>query len=281
MLLSQARRRFSGRAGRAVTAAIESFESRVLLDGAAAFAGAYYNNADLTSPVQTRSDLAIDFAWGPAPPAAAVDPDTFSVRWTGYIRPAHTEQYTFFATADDGVRLSVGSLAVIDRWGDRTGLGGDANADGVVDFIDFQIFETNFGSDGPQCDFNVDGKVDNADFLILASNFGKSLSSGTGTDVGVVSLEAGKTYPITLDYYENSSDATMKLEWASPSLARELVPPALADAGSVIGQPSGGGVPGGGGPIFIGDGNGLLGTYFDGPEFSGPSVSRIDMGVDF
>ena len=84
MLLSQARRRFmGGRAGRAVTAAIESFESRVLLDGTAAFAGAYYNNADLTSPVQTRSDLAIDFAWGPASPAAAVDPDTFSVRWTG------------------------------------------------------------------------------------------------------------------------------------------------------------------------------------------------------
>src|SRR6185503_3173898 len=134
------------------------------------------------------------------------------------------------------------------------------------------IFETQFGQDSAQCDFNLDGTVDTSDFSILSANFGKSLATAVLTDTGIVSLEAGKTYQLTLEYYQNSSNANIKLEWASGSQARELVPPALADAGSVIGDPSGGGLPGEGGPIIIGDGNGLLGTYYDGPEFSGVAV---------
>ena len=53
-------------------------------------------------------------------------------------------------------------------------LAGDANLDGVVDFTDFQILETNFNQQHTlwdQGDFNLDGKVDYLDFLIFRQRF--------------------------------------------------------------------------------------------------------------
>src|SRR6478736_4595536 len=62
---------------------LEAIEPRLMLD-ASSFSAAYFNNADLTSPVLTRSDPTINFDWGKTSPATGVDPSTFSVRWTGH-----------------------------------------------------------------------------------------------------------------------------------------------------------------------------------------------------
>ena len=43
-------------------------------------------------------------------------PDQFSVRWTGQVKPAFSEQYTFFTNSDDGVRLWVNNQLIIDNW---------------------------------------------------------------------------------------------------------------------------------------------------------------------
>src|SRR5215212_11179977 len=120
--------------------AIEPVESRILL-AAGTFTGAYFNNADLTSPILTRSDAQINFDWGTTAPATGVAPSTFSVRWTGQIKPTATGAYTFYTTADDGVRLWVGSFTtpLIDHWSDRASLPGDANNDGLVHFTDLQL----------------------------------------------------------------------------------------------------------------------------------------------
>ena len=40
----------------------------------------------------------------------------FSARWTGRILPAHSEEYTFTAQVDDGVRLWVDGRLIIDHW---------------------------------------------------------------------------------------------------------------------------------------------------------------------
>ncbi|MEM9296293.1 MAG: dockerin type I domain-containing protein, partial [Planctomycetota bacterium] len=59
-------------------------------------------------------------------------------------------------------------------------LDGDANGDGVVDLLDFDVLAQNFGAgpgfpDGLSAgDFNADGVVDLLDFDILAQNFGSS-----------------------------------------------------------------------------------------------------------
>lgn len=46
-----------------------------------------------------------------------------------------------------------------------------------------------------------------------------------GTEVsGVVTLDAGQKYDITLEYFENGGGAKAKLEWSSPLQGREVVP---------------------------------------------------------
>ncbi|MEM9294781.1 MAG: dockerin type I domain-containing protein [Planctomycetota bacterium] len=57
-------------------------------------------------------------------------------------------------------------------------LPGDANNDGTVDLLDFDVLAQNFGSNtgngAAEGDFNGDGVVDLLDFDILAQNFGSS-----------------------------------------------------------------------------------------------------------
>lgn len=76
----------------------------------------YFQNQDLTGPVLTRVDPTVAFDWGRGSPAPGVDPDTFSVRWSGSVVPRHTQTYTFATTSDDGVRLHVGGRLIIDQW---------------------------------------------------------------------------------------------------------------------------------------------------------------------
>src|SRR3954447_21245246 len=94
-------------ATRAVSAAVESLESRVLL-ASTGLSGAYFNNANLSgAPAGTRIDKTVNFNWAASPGVAGGGADAFSVRWTGQVLPASTGQYTFTTNSDDGVRLYV------------------------------------------------------------------------------------------------------------------------------------------------------------------------------
>jgi len=42
--------------------------------------------------------------------------DTFSVRWTGYVVPNYSQAHTFYARTDDGVRVWVNNVQIIDNW---------------------------------------------------------------------------------------------------------------------------------------------------------------------
>jgi len=85
-------------------------------DGLAAL---YFNNADLTGTSIARIDPTINFAFGGGSPDAAIGADTFSARWTGKVQAQYTETYTFYALADDGVRLWVNNVLLIDKWIDQ------------------------------------------------------------------------------------------------------------------------------------------------------------------
>src|SRR5918993_2786526 len=100
-------------------ASIEGLEARVLRHGGAAgtgLLGQYFNNKDFSAPVLSRVDPAVNFAWGSGSPAAAITPDTFSVRWTGQIIPHKSEAYRFHTSSDDGVRLWIDGKLVIDKF---------------------------------------------------------------------------------------------------------------------------------------------------------------------
>lgn len=81
----------------------------------------YFDNSNLTELKMTRVDNTIDFDWGTGSPDVSIGVDGFSVRWAGQIRPEKTETYTFYALVNDGLRLWVNDILVIDQWNFYTG----------------------------------------------------------------------------------------------------------------------------------------------------------------
>jgi fibronectin type 3 domain-containing protein len=74
----------------------------------------------------TSIDPTIDFNYGTAAPAGAgagFGADTFGVRWSAQVKPEFTGEYVFTAAADDGYRLWVNGVKVLDGLGRRGGLG--------------------------------------------------------------------------------------------------------------------------------------------------------------
>jgi hypothetical protein len=130
--------------------------------------GKYYDAADFTSLVTTRTDATINFNFGTAIPTgtAITNADSFSVAWAGQVEPQFGELYTFYVTADDGARL----------WVD--------------------------------------------DQLIV----GRTFFQGTGEMRGQIRLKGGHRVNIRLEYIENTGNASVKLEWASASQVRQVVP---------------------------------------------------------
>ena len=79
--------------------------------------GEYFNNLALTgAPDHTQTDPTINFNWGTSGPIG-IGPDNFTVQWSGMITPRYSGMYTFYATADDGVRLRINGQTIINRWG--------------------------------------------------------------------------------------------------------------------------------------------------------------------
>jgi hypothetical protein len=66
---------------------------------------------------------------------------------------------------------------------------GDANIDGTVDTVDFNLLAASFGQSGLSWnngDFNYDGSVDTIDFNNLAANFGQTLPGPAAGAVGTL-----------------------------------------------------------------------------------------------
>jgi hypothetical protein len=64
----------------------------------------------------TRTDSAINFNWVRNSPDPRIRVDHFTAEWSGYIAPQYSEEYTFTAKADDGVRVWINNILIIDRW---------------------------------------------------------------------------------------------------------------------------------------------------------------------
>ena len=82
--------------------------------------GAYFDNADFTSPVLTRTDPQINFDWGTGSPAPSIGADTFSTRWSGYLLAPETGTYTLSGLTSDGVRAYLNGVPVINNLNDQS-----------------------------------------------------------------------------------------------------------------------------------------------------------------
>lgn len=147
--------------------------------------GEYYAGTDFDRLVTTRTDRAINFVWTTTKsgwfgseereyvsPAPGVPAENFSVRWTGTLRAPESGVYTLVVSTDDGMRVWLGGINVLDTWRNQ-----------------------------PVTDYTRE-----------------------------VELEAGKSYPIKVEYYQVRWDATAKVSWKLPSDPPEAAPRIIGGA---------------------------------------------------
>ncbi len=79
--------------------------------------GDYYNGKNFNQKVFTRIDSKIDFTWDYVAPGRGMMDTDYSVRWTGKLLAPQTGQYEFYAIVDDGIRVWVGGVQILDDWG--------------------------------------------------------------------------------------------------------------------------------------------------------------------
>ena len=94
--------------------------------------GRYYNNTSLSgTAVLTRVER-VDFNWGNGSPGTGVNSNNFSVRWSGTINPATSGAYRFQTVSDDGVRVWVNGVQLINNW---TAHSPTTNTSGTINLV--------------------------------------------------------------------------------------------------------------------------------------------------
>lgn len=85
----------------------------------ASWTGQYYSDTSLTTAIGasfTEAAGALNYDWGTlAPTQLGTQTDTWSARWTCTAQ-FEAADYTFSVTSDDGVRLYIDNVLVIDKW---------------------------------------------------------------------------------------------------------------------------------------------------------------------
>jgi len=81
--------------------------------------GQYFANTTLSGvPALTRSE-AVSFDWGTGSPGTGIPVDSFSARWTGQVSIPTSGSYVFQTISDDGVRLYVDGVQLVNNWTDH------------------------------------------------------------------------------------------------------------------------------------------------------------------
>lgn len=80
------------------------------------FHGTYFSRPDLSGTSATRVDRALEFEWRWSRPHRRIPADNFSVRWRGFVDIPSDGTYTFYTVSNDGVRVWVDGVRIIDDW---------------------------------------------------------------------------------------------------------------------------------------------------------------------
>jgi hypothetical protein len=79
----------------------------------------YYDNQDLTGSTLTRLEPRIDADYGTGSPSPNLGADQFSVHWAGRVLADRAETYRFYTQTDDGARLWIDGIALVNDWTDH------------------------------------------------------------------------------------------------------------------------------------------------------------------
>ena len=78
--------------------------------------GEYFGNRTLSGePTLVRNDPKLNFNWGAGSPGAGLPADGYSARWLRQVQFSE-DAYHFMAKGDDGIRVWVDGLLIIDEW---------------------------------------------------------------------------------------------------------------------------------------------------------------------
>ena len=92
------------------------FKSYVIGKGSGLTAS-YFDNPNLNGqPVVVLIDSILNDHYHFSGPQPSLPDDYFSIRWDGFIQAYKTGIYTFTVIADDGVRIEIDDMALIDEW---------------------------------------------------------------------------------------------------------------------------------------------------------------------
>ena len=135
----------------------------------------FYNNMTLAGPaVFTRVDSTIAVDWHDRSPGPGVNANQWSARWTGTIAAPATGTYIVSLTSDDGSRLFINGVRIIDNWRNQA----------------------------------------------------------PTTEIATVTLTAGQSVPIEVDFYQDGGGDSISLGWRAPG------EPSLLDAAVTLARSS-------------------------------------------
>lgn len=199
--------------------------------GGSGLKGEYFNRIDKTiskvpsswTATAVRTDPTVDFTWSAAmnswpytpeqgPGLPGVGTDNFTVRWTGKLTPSVTSNsYKISTVSDDGVRVWLDGVLIIDRW------------------------------------------IDQAPYTVTTGN---------------LSLVAGTSYDIRVEFYEAAQGAQIQLRWQYGSVGTTIIPSGNLSPPASGGSGSGGSGSGGSGGGSGGSGSGgITGNSWSDPTY--------------
>jgi hypothetical protein len=85
-----------------------------------AFNATYFKDARFGEVALSRRDPNIAFNWEGESPADTIPSEHFSARWEGVLNVDSPGKYTFYLTSDDGSRMSLDNMQIIDNWGNHS-----------------------------------------------------------------------------------------------------------------------------------------------------------------
>jgi chitodextrinase len=273
--------------------------------------GQYFNTVNLTGSSTTRVDPRVDFAWGTGSPAATLNPDNFSIRWSGQLEPRFSETYTLSTISDDGVRLWLDGQLLLDHWNEHAETE-DAVSVALVAGRRYDLKLEYFELSGAATARLLWSSASQPRQAVPPTQLYPAAAppappANAAPSVSLTGPVAGSTYaaPAIVPLAASASDgdgsvsrveffangtliatdtaAPYAYSWTNvPAGSYRLTARATDDDGAAtvssavtitVSNPP---------PPPSGSGTGLSGQYFDSPDFSGaPVVSRLDPQVDF
>jgi large repetitive protein len=122
----------------AFVAQIGSEEPAVAPSGSGGLQGSYFNNLALTGSAALTRTEAVNFDWGTGSPGTGIGVNNFSARWSGSVLAGASGAFRFRTISDDGVRLWVNNVQVINNWTDHAPT---TNTSAVINLVAGQRYD--------------------------------------------------------------------------------------------------------------------------------------------